>query len=76
MSRRNIKFEYDRDVDAAYLKLSRAKVLESEEVAPGLIADFDSDGDIVGVEILRFARRFMSKLESAENRGRALKKSA
>ena len=55
---KSIKFEYDREADAAYLRLRRGKVAESEEVEPGLIVDLDSDDQIVGVEILRFARRF------------------
>jgi uncharacterized protein YuzE len=58
MKRKSIKFEYDKDSDAAYLTITRAKVLESEEVKPGLIVDFDADDQIVGVEILRFSRRF------------------
>jgi uncharacterized protein YuzE len=55
---KSIKFEYDRDVDAAYLRLRRGKVVESEEVEPGLIVDLGADDQVMGVEILRFARRF------------------
>ena len=58
MRRNRVKFEYDREADAAYLKLSRGKVPESEEVERGLIVDIDADDRIVGVEILRFAARF------------------
>jgi uncharacterized protein YuzE len=56
-----IKFEYDRESDAAYLKLRAGKVLESEEVEPGVIVDFGADEQVIGVEILRFARRFGQK---------------
>ena len=56
-----IKFEYDRDSDAAYLKIRRGKVIESEEVEPGLIVDLDENDQVVGVEILRFARRFAGR---------------
>jgi uncharacterized protein YuzE len=55
---RAVKFEYDRESDAAYLRIGAGKVVESEEVKPGLIVDFDRGNRIVGVEILRFARRF------------------
>jgi uncharacterized protein YuzE len=59
MSKRTaVKFEYDRESDAAYLKLGAGKVVESEEVKPGLIVDFGERDQIIGVEILRFARRF------------------
>lgn len=53
-----VKFEYDRESDAAYLKICPSKVVESEEVEPRLIVDFGRDDQIVGVEFLRFARRF------------------
>jgi len=53
-----IKFEYDRQTDAAYLTLRRSKIVESEEVKPGLIVDLGPDDQVVGVEILRFTRRF------------------
>jgi uncharacterized protein YuzE len=55
---KSIKFEYDRESDAAYLKLATGKVIESEEVEPGLIVDLGRNEQIVGVEILRFAKRF------------------
>ena len=56
-----VKFEYDRDTDAAYLKIGRGKVVESEEVEPGLIVDLGADDQIVGVELLRFTSRFGRK---------------
>jgi len=58
MKKKAIKFEYDPDVDAAYLTLRRARVAESEEVRPGIVVDFDAGNEIVGVEILRFTKRF------------------
>jgi len=58
MKKKAIKFEYDPEVDAAYLTLSRGRVAESEEVRPGIVVDFDAANDIVGVEILRFTKRF------------------
>jgi len=56
-----IKLEYDPETDAAYLTLQRSKVVESQEVAPGLIVDIGPDDQIVDVEILRFTRRFARK---------------
>jgi len=58
MKRPQIKFQYNRESDAAYLKLARGKVVESEEVQPGVIVDFDGEDQVVGVEILRFSKRF------------------
>ena len=58
MKKKAIKFEYDPEVDAAYLTLSKARIAESEGVRPGIIVDFDALNEIVGIEILRFTKRF------------------
>ena len=38
--------------NAAYISLSSAKVLESAEVSPDVIFDYDDQGRIVGIELL------------------------
>lgn len=38
--------------NAAYLRFSDSKVLESAEVAPGVVFDYDADGRMVGIELL------------------------
>lgn len=48
-----IRFHYDREADAAYLRFSQEAVVESEEVAPGIVLDFSADGRMVGMEVLR-----------------------
>jgi uncharacterized protein YuzE len=47
-----MKTVYDSETDALYLRFTDAAMLESEEVRPGLILDFDQNGKIVAVEIL------------------------
>lgn len=47
-----MKTVYDSETDALYLRFTDAAILESEEVRPGLILDFDQNGKIVAVEIL------------------------
>ena len=68
MNLKAIRFDYDHAVDAAYLTLARRKVRASEAIEPGIIVDLDARGEIVGVEILRFANRFMSKVRPAHAR--------
>lgn len=46
------KLEYDPVADAAYLRLSTEKVVETEEVSAGIMLDYDSEGRIVGLEVL------------------------
>lgn len=47
-----MKTHYDAEADALYLRFADAPVIESEELRPGIIFDFDADGRIVAVEIL------------------------
>ncbi|MCJ2007549.1 DUF2283 domain-containing protein [Methylobacterium sp. J-092] len=47
-----MKSRYDAKTDALYVRFADAPVVESEEVRPGLVLDFDAAGRIVAVEIL------------------------
>ena len=48
---------FDPEADAAYCYLRSAKILDSEEVAPGIIIDWDENDQPVGVEVLYVASR-------------------
>ena len=52
-----MKLRIDKQSDALYLRLDDAKVIESEQVAPGVIVDFDSKSRVVGLEVLNVSRR-------------------
>jgi uncharacterized protein YuzE len=52
-----MKIEYDPEVDALYVRLTESKVIESEQVQPGIILDFDEAGKVVGVEVLSVSKR-------------------
>ena len=44
--------KYDVDADAFYVRFAADEIVESEEVRPGVIFDFDAAGHIVAIEIL------------------------
>ena len=44
---------YDPETDAAFIRFGAAKVIESEEVSPSIVLDYDADGHIVGMEFLK-----------------------
>jgi uncharacterized protein YuzE len=44
-------FQYYPDSDMLYLQLADRTSTESEEVAPGIVLDFDEHNQVVGVEI-------------------------
>jgi uncharacterized protein YuzE len=43
--------EYYPDTDMLYIKLVDGISIESEEVAPGIVLDFDEHNRVIGVEI-------------------------
>ena len=47
-----MKATYDSEANALYIRLSDGAIVETEELRPGLIVDFDNDGRIVGFEML------------------------
>ena len=52
-----MKIKVDKDSDALYFRLDESAIVESEEVAPGVILDFNSEGRVVGVEMLGLSDR-------------------
>jgi len=44
-------FEYYPETDMLYIKLSDGTSTESEEIAPGVLLDFDEHNRVIGVEI-------------------------
>ncbi|MDD2716454.1 MAG: DUF2283 domain-containing protein [Candidatus Wallbacteria bacterium] len=52
-----MKVIYDPDVDVLKILLSNESVEESDEDKPGVIIDYDKNGNIVGLEILKASKR-------------------
>ncbi len=52
-----MRLKIDKETDSLYLRLNEAEIVESEEVQPGVILDFDEKGQVVGVEILALSTR-------------------
>ena len=52
-----MKISYDAETDTLTMILKSGPVAESDEEKPGVILDFDEDGDVVGIEILDASRR-------------------
>ncbi|MFL5801387.1 MAG: DUF2283 domain-containing protein [Roseiflexaceae bacterium] len=52
-----MKVTYDADVDVLRILFSSAPIEESDEDKPGVILDYDKDGNIVGMEILDASTR-------------------
>jgi uncharacterized protein YuzE len=52
-----VKVTYDPEVDVLRIILSNVPIEESDEDKPGVILDYDKDGNIVGLEILDASKR-------------------
>ena len=52
-----MRVHFDEKADALYLRLDDSKIVESEEVQPGIVLDFNEQNQVVGIEILRVKER-------------------
>ena len=52
-----MKLRIDKENDALYFRLDESAIVESEQVRPDVILDFDKDGRVVGVEFLGIRAR-------------------
>jgi uncharacterized protein YuzE len=58
-----MKVKYDKEVDVLYITLTEEKIKESDEHKPGIILDFDADGNMVGIEILDASKKIPSAMK-------------
>ena len=52
-----MRLKIDKENDALYFRLDESEIVESEEVQPGVILDFDKNGKVIGIEILQLSTR-------------------
>ena len=52
-----MKLNVDREADALYLRLDDSPIVESEEVSPGVVLDYNESNEVVGVEMLPLSKR-------------------
>ena len=52
-----MRMRVDHAADAIYLNLTDRPIKDSEEVADGVVVDYDAEGRIVGIEILDASKR-------------------
>lgn len=60
-----MKIEYDPERDLLYISFSEAekKAAETITVTPGVHADFDKDGRLIGIEVLDASEVMGKKIE-------------
>jgi uncharacterized protein YuzE len=55
-----MKMHCDERADVLYLRLGDSKVIDSKEVQPGIVLDFNAEEQVVGIEVLRLKERVPS----------------
>jgi uncharacterized protein YuzE len=60
-----MRLQVDKEADALYLRLDDSKIIESEEVSPGVVLDFNEHNQVVGIEMLYLSKRTPSLKTSA-----------
>ncbi len=72
-----MKLHVDKAADALYLRLDDSPISESEEVAPGVVLDYNERNEVVAVEMFRLSTRSstlnLSGLEFQSTDGSAAK---
>ncbi len=53
-----MKFHYDEKQNALAIRFSEGEYEESDQIADGVVLDYDKDGRIIGIEFLDASRRF------------------
>ena len=52
-----MRIRVDRKNDALYFRLDETRIVESEEIQPGVILDYDENEKVVGIEFLSISSR-------------------
>jgi len=52
-----MKIRVDRENDSLYFRLDESRIVESEEIEPGIVLDYGENDEVVGVEFLRISSR-------------------
>ena len=52
-----MKLKVDKQTDALYLRLDDSPIVESEEVSPGVVLDYNQSNEVVGTEMLYLSKR-------------------
>lgn len=60
-----MKITYAPAADALYVRLNDQPVIESEQIKPGIVLDYDEAGNVVGIEVLSANKHDNAPLKQA-----------
>ena len=56
-----MKIEYDKEVDAIYIRIQEKEVAHTKEIEEGINLDLDNESKIIGLEIIGATERYNLK---------------
>lgn len=56
-----MKLNYYPDIDSLYIDLSEKPSVDSVEISEGIVVDYDSEGNIVGIDIDNASKKLSLK---------------
>ena len=59
--------DYDSEADAMYVQITDGNVLDSEEIADGIIVDYDNNDNILGFELIEMEDITISSLKKLKS---------
>lgn len=57
-----MRLKVDHKNDALYFRLDESAIVESEEIQPGVVLDYDANGNVIGIEILGLSKRVPAEM--------------
>jgi uncharacterized protein YuzE len=61
-----MKVQIHERADSIFFRLNDSEIIESEEVHPGIILDFDKRNEVVAIEVLRTKNRNRKKTTTTD----------
>lgn len=52
-----MRLDYDADTDSLYIHLSERPSVDADEVADGVVLDYDVDGALVGIDLQHASKK-------------------
>ena len=52
-----MRLKVDKETDALYLRIDDSPIVDSEEVSPGVVLDYNQANEVVGIEMLHLSKR-------------------
>ena len=60
-----MKITYAPAADALSVRLNNQPIIESEQIKPGIVLDYDEAGNVVGIEVLSASKHDNAPLKQA-----------